>query len=114
MAENSSNWRLTGLAVLAGVLAGCSVSPDGIVASDEALCRYSEAAGGAGYTQCLGKLESQKARVQTASATRVEGYALLQGPALQAPAEVAKDCKQSGEPCSSDDVTGSIPAAPKR
>lgn len=102
--------------VAAGLLAGCAVQPDSIVASDEALCRYSAEAGGAGsYAQCLGRLEGQRARIQTASATRVEGYALLQGPA-RSPTELVDDCKaeKASKDCRPDDATGSIPAGPKR
>ena len=98
-------------------LAGCAGQPDTILANDEALCRYLEAADGANsYAQCRRRLEGQRTRVQTASATRVEGYALMQGPAVRSPTELAVDCKtaKTGRDCPSDDATGSIPAEPKR
>jgi hypothetical protein len=108
---------ITAAFMLAGltVLAGCAVQPDTIVSNDEALCRYSELAGGTNsFAQCRNRLERQRAHVQAASATRVEGYALLQGPAVRSPSELAEDCKKSGKPCSADDATGSIPAEPKQ
>lgn len=103
--------------VTAGILAGCAAQPDTIVANDEALCRYSEAAGATNsYAQCRSKLERQRTHMQAASATRVEGYALLQGPSVQSPTELAVDCKnvKPGKDCRSDDATGSIPVEPKR
>jgi hypothetical protein len=109
--------KVAGIVVTAAFLAGCAAQPDTIVANDEALCRYSEAAGGtSSYARCLSRLESQRGRVRTASATRVEGYALMQGPAVRSPTELAVDCKtaKTGKDCPPDDATGSIPAEPKR
>jgi hypothetical protein len=103
--------------VAAGLLAGCAAQPDTIVADNEALCRYSASAGGTNsYTQCRNRLERQRTQMQAASATRVEGYALMQGPAVRSPTELAVDCKiaKMGKDCPPDDATGSIPAAPKR
>jgi hypothetical protein len=103
--------------VTAALLAGCAAQPDTIVANDEALCRYSEAAGATGsYAQCRSRLERQRTHMQAASATHVEGYALLQGPMVRPPTELAVDCKvaKPGKDCPSGDATGSIPAGPKR
>jgi hypothetical protein len=101
----------------AALLCGCAMKPEAIVADDEALCRYAEAMDGAQpYDQCRKKLEGQRTRVSTNSASRIEGYALLNGPAAQPPTGLAIDCKPStnGKDCPSSDVTGTIPPAPKR
>jgi hypothetical protein len=104
-----------GVALLAAAtLAGCAASPESIAADDDALCRYSETAGGnVSYAQCRAHLDSQRIRVSAVSASRIEGYALLQGPSQ--PSDVAGRCGAKGtEKCTPDDVTGTIPAAPKR
>jgi hypothetical protein len=109
--------KVAGIVVTAGILANCAVQPDSIAANDEALCRYSEAAGAAGsYAKCRSRLDRQRTLIQAASVTRVEGYALLQGPTMRSPTELAADCKTAkpGKDCPPDDATGSIPAEPKR
>jgi hypothetical protein len=101
----------------AALLCGCAMQPEAIVADDEALCRYSAAADAAQqYDQCRSKLESRRTRLSAAGASRIEGYALLQGPAGQPPTGLAIDCQTSneGKDCPAGDVTGTIPPAPKR
>ena len=101
-------------ALAAATLVGCAVSPETIASDDDALCRYSETAGGgASYAQCRAHLDSQRIRVSAASASRIEGYALLQEPVQ--PTDTAGRCGTKGtEKCTPDDVTGTIPAVPKR
>jgi hypothetical protein len=104
-----------GVAILAAaILAGCAALPESIAADDDALCRYSETAGGnVSYAQCRTHLDSQRIRVSAASASRIEGYALLQRSTQ--PTDVAGQCEtKSAKNCTPDDVTGTIPAAPKR
>jgi hypothetical protein len=98
------------------LLGGCAMKSDAIVADDEALCRYSaEVEGAQSYDQCRRKLEGQRTRVSAVSASRIDGYALLRGPAAQPPTGLAIDCKvaKDGKDCASGDVTGTIPPAPK-
>ena len=114
MLGKSIYFRLGVAALAAATLAGCAASLDSIAADDDALCRYSETAGGnVSYAQCRARLDGQRIRVSAASASRIEGYALLQGPSQ--PTDVAGQCGPKGtEKCTPDDVTGRIPAAPKR
>lgn len=110
-----STYLKLGVAILAAAtLAGCAAPLESIAADDDALCRYSETAGGnVSYAQCRAHLDSQRIRVSTVSASRIEGYALLQGPTQ--PTDVAGQCGTKGtEKCTSNDVTGTIPTAPKR
>jgi hypothetical protein len=97
--------------LVAATVAGCASQPFTIADDDDALCHYSQMAdSGNSYAHCRAKLESQRASINVASASRIEGYALLQGPAQ--PTGVADDCKTSNDPktCPSGDVTGTIPA----
>lgn len=101
--------------LIAAGLASCAAQQETtIVADDDALCHYSEAATGSeSYAQCRSRLENQHTRVNAASASRIEGYALLQGPAP--PADLAGRCKtaKTAKDCPPDDVTGTIPPAVK-
>jgi len=101
--------------LVAAVFSGCAAQPETIVASDEALCQYSATAADAkSYTQCRDRLQSRSGRLSTANASRIEGYALLQGPLP--PAGVADGCKisEGAKNCDPGDLTGSIPIEPKR
>lgn len=85
------------------------------MADDEALCQYSATAAGAkSYTQCRDRLQSQRARMSASSASRIEGYALLQTTAP--PTDVAGRCKtlEGAKNCEPSDLTGTIPTTPKR
>jgi hypothetical protein len=105
-------------------LAACaSQQTSSIVADDEALCQYSAAAGAAGtdaktYEQCRARLANQRTHLASQNAGRIEGYALL--PAQSPPAtDIAGRCKNQTDKdavkdCTPPDVTGTIPAAPKR
>jgi len=96
------------------VLSACAGQPETIVASDAALCQYSAAAAGAqSDAQCRQRLQSQRGRLSAASASRIEGYALLNAP--PPPADIAGACKESEKTknCDPADLTGSIPE-PKR
>jgi len=101
---------LTALAV-----SGCSSQVTSIVGDDAALCQYSTQANiRDDISRCRGRLDSQHRRLAAASATRIDGYALLNAP--EPPSAVADQCKAPGAPkdCGGGDVTGSIPAQPKR
>jgi hypothetical protein len=111
----SSYFRVAGALLAAIALSGCAVRPETIVADDEALCQYSAAAaGGKSYTKCRDSLQSQRARISAAGASRIEGYALLQSP--ERPTDVAGRCKtlEGAKNCEPSDVTGTIPTTPKR
>jgi hypothetical protein len=110
--------------VAAASLAACASQPAATIAADDAaLCEYSAAAGAAAtdtttYERCRAKLAGQRAHLASQSAGRIEGYALL--PAQSPPTtDIAGRCKnQAGKDaakdCTPPDVTGTIPARPKR
>ena len=105
--------RAAAVMLVATVLSGCGSRPETIVASNEALCQYSVTAGDArSYAECRDRLLSRDGRRNAASATRIEGYALLQD---QRPAGAARRCDISEGPknCDPGDLTGSIPVSPK-
>ncbi|HXD46548.1 MAG TPA: hypothetical protein VN655_15580 [Pseudolabrys sp.] len=100
---------------IAVVLAGCSSQPVSIVGDDAALCDYSAQANGASsLARCRDRLDRRQRRLTAATATRIDGYALLNTP--DQPPAVAGRCKTPDAPkdCDPGDVTGTIPAAPKR
>ncbi len=107
--------HLTSAVVLltATAISGCAGPSDSIVASDAALCEYSlAAAGAASEAQCRARLQTHRGRMVVASASRIEGYALLNDPLP--PSDVAGTCKESDKSKNCDpESTGSIPA-PKR
>jgi len=101
----------------AAVLAGCSSSPDSIVGDDAALCRFAADAGSAdSFAQCRTRLAGRQQIMAAAGASRIEGYALLNTPASNAPAAtgVADQCKASDAPknCGAGDITGTIKPKP--
>lgn len=99
----------------AAALANCAAPPATIAADDDALCRYSQMAGGADtYAQCRGRLERRGTQIVAATAHRVEGYALLREPVAQPPTAVARDCKPGNSSKECGDLTGSIPAERQR
>jgi hypothetical protein len=101
--------------LVATVLSGCASQPETIVADDAALCQYSAAAFGAkSYTQCRDRLQNTRMRIGAASASRIEGYALLK--TTEQPTDVAGRCTASegSKSCTSGDVTGTIRSIPKR
>jgi hypothetical protein len=113
--RTSANFHIAGVMLVATALSGCAAQPETIAADDAALCQYSAMAVGAkSYSQCRARLRSQHGRLTAASASRIEGYALLQAP-LPA-ADVVARCKTPEGPkdCDPGDVTGSIPSEPKR
>lgn len=113
LAYKMTSFQIAAACMSVALLAGCAAQPSVIVADDDALCRYSEVTdGGQPYDACRKKLDAQKARISLASATRIDGYALLQGPAQ--PDDVAGSCATGVKDCPADDVTGTIPRAPKR
>jgi hypothetical protein len=115
--------RLAAAVLAAASLAACASQPAStIAADDEALCQYSAAAGAAAtdaktYERCRAKLAGQRAHLASQNAGRIEGYALLpaQSPAAT---DIAGRCKNQAEKdakdCTPADVTGTIPAVPKR
>lgn len=115
MFKKSAFLQFAAIALVATALSGCASQPATIVADDEALCQYSTmAAGSKSYAQCRNKLQNTRMRVSAASASRIEGYALLQVPVQ--PADVAGRCTTSegAKNCSPSDVTGAIRTSPKR
>lgn len=107
--------RLVVAMLAATALSNCAAPPTSIAADDEALCRYSEMAGGADtYAQCRSRLDRRGTQIVAATAHRVEGYALLQDPVAPSPTAVARDCKPGSSSKECDDLTGSIPAERKR
>lgn len=101
--------------LVATALSGCAAQPETIVADDEALCQYSAMAAGAkSYAQCRDRLQNTRMRMIAATASRIEGYALLQTPAQ--PTDVAGRCTTSegAKNCAPSDVTGTIPTNSKR
>lgn len=96
-------------------LAGCGTSPVTIASDDAVLCRYAAEAGSAdSVAACRGRLESQHRRRTAASASRIEGYALLNTPVP--PPAIADQCKQANTPkeCEVGDVTGTIRRDPAK
>ena len=111
----ASRFRLAAAISAAVLLANCAAPPTTIAADDEALCRYSEMAGGADtYAHCRSRLERRSTQIVAATAHRVEGYALLQEPVAASPTAVARDCKPGNSSKECDDLTGSIPAERRR
>ena len=101
--------------LIATALSGCAAQPETIVADDDALCQYSAMAAGAqSYAQCRAKLQNTRTRTVAASASRIEGYALLRTPAQ--PNDIAGRCTtpEGGKNCAPSDVTGTIRTDPKR
>lgn len=102
---------LTAIAV-----AGCSSQSTSIVGDDAALCQYSTDAGsGDDISRCRGRLDDQHRRLTAGNATRIDGYALLNTPEQQ-PSAVVDRCKTPNAPkdCGAGDITGTIPAGPRR
>ncbi|MFA6267467.1 MAG: hypothetical protein WC670_17340 [Pseudolabrys sp.] len=96
------------------VLGGCSTAPSTIVSDDDAFCRYTaEVAASDTYSRCRARLDGQHVRVAAAAANRIEGYALLNGPAVAPATDTAGRCSAPDAPkdCASD-ITGTIPAKP--
>jgi hypothetical protein len=94
---------------------GCSSRPTSIVDDDAALCEYSARASGSGdVSHCRGRLDSQHRRLAAGVARRIDGYALLNSP--ERSDAVADQCKAPNAPkdCGVGDITGTIPAQPKR
>jgi hypothetical protein len=115
MSRKSAFIRVAGVMSAVAALSACAGQPETIVASDEALCQYSATATDAkSYTQCREWLRSRSGRLIAANASRIEGYALLQGPLP--PTGVAGHCKnpEGAKNCDSGDLTGSIPVESKR
>ena len=115
MFRKSAYFQVAGGMLVATALSGCAAQPQTIVADDEALCQYSAMAAGAQtYSQCRAKLQSTRVRTVAASASRIEGYALLRTPAQ--PNDVAGRCTTSEgvKNCTPGDVTGTIRTDPKR
>jgi len=100
--ERCSTFGVGGSGGLYGIcllvrLSGTAVG--GIVADDASYCRYNAEAGLSTYEICTNRLAGSHRQAVAASVNRIEGYALLNGPAPM-----------------STDVTGSInttPAQPK-
>lgn len=109
MFRKSAFIRAAWVVSVAVALSACAGQPDTIVASDDALCQYSATATGAkSYSHCREGLQSRSGRLSAANASRIEGYALLQGPL--SPTGVAERCKIEGaKDCDPVDQTGSIP-----
>ena len=113
--RNLAYFQVAGAVLVAMALSGCAAQPGTIVADDEALCQYSAMAAGAkSYAQCRDRLQNQRTRLSAASASRIEGYALLQAPVQ--PTDVAGRCNtpEGAKSCEPGDLTGTIPNKPKR
>lgn len=105
----------TSVVLTAIAIGGCSSRLTSIVEDDAALCQFSAQANRTGdVSSCRGRLDAQHRRLASGSATRIDGYALLNTPGP--PRAVADQCKAPNAPkdCGGDDVTGTIPAQPKR
>ena len=114
MVGTSRYFQLLLVVLAASALTGCSSQPATIVADDEAFCRYATATpsapSGRTYEQCRAKVATERNRVAGNTATRIDGYALLQTPAPAT--ETAGVCKDGSKTCGPGDVTGTIPAKP--
>ena len=103
-----------GAAALLSACAG-SAPPQSIAADDDALCRYSASEPAAQpYQKCRDRLDAQRARAMAFNANQIDTSGDNRVALVRTPTDVAACKAQDPKSCPPEnDVTGTIPAAPK-
>lgn len=106
---------VTAAIITSVTVAGCAPQSVFIVGDDAAFCQYSVVASdAASLPECRHRLDLEHRRLAAATATRIDGYALLNTP--EPSVGVAERCKapDTAKDCGAADVTGTIPTQPTR